>query len=177
MVESMKVKELKIENITKVIEPISKMQTTQWFLTTAEVGNEVRTLTCAWGAFGNVWKRKTMTIYIRPQRHTRAFIEESKYFTATFFDGHLEEMSYLGRVSAKDEPNKIQKSGLHVAHINNHPTFIEGKYVIVCKVLYRQQLDKDCFIDPEPCNYAYPTKDYSYMFVGEIIEAYEIEQE
>lgn len=171
----MKVKELKKEDITKVIEPICAMQTTQWFLTTAEVNNEVRTLTCAWGAFGNVWKKKTVTIYIRPQRHTLPFIMESNRFTLTFFDGYLKEMGYLGSVSAKDEPNKIEKSGLHIEHINGDPTFKEGKYVIVCRVLYKDQLKRDNFIDKEVCDKAYPNNDYSYMFVGEIEAAYEIE--
>ena len=172
----MNYKELDFEQITKVIEPISKMQTTQWFLTTAEVNGEARTLTCAWGAFGNVWKRKTMTIYIRPQRHTLPFIEESKMFTATFFDGYLKEMGYLGSVSAKDVPDKIAKSGLTLTHIDNQPTFEQGKYVIICKVLYKQQLDENCFIDKSASAYAYPNNDYSYMFVGEIIKAYEIEK-
>ena len=170
----MEIKELKIEDITKVIEPICAMQTTQWFLATAEVDGEIRTLTCAWGAFGNVWKKKTATIYIRPQRHTLPFIEQSRRFTMTFFDGHLKEMGYLGRVSAKEAPNKIEKSGLHIAHIEDNPTFEEGKYVIICRVLYKQQLDEKCFVDKNVCNAAYPNKDYSYMFVGEIEKAFEI---
>ena len=173
----MKYKELQFEEITKVIDPICAMQTKQWFLATAEVNGEVRTLTCAWGAFGNVWKRKTATIYIRPQRHTLPFIEKSNRFTMTFFDGHLEEMGYLGRVSAKDVPNKITKSGLHITHINNDPTFIEGKYVIVCRVLYKHQLDKNLFIEKAPYEYAYPNNDFSYMFIGEIEAAYEIVEE
>ena len=172
----MKIKELKIEDIVKLIDPISAMQTTEWFLTTAEVNGAVRTLTCAWGAFGNVWKKKTATIYIRPQRHTLPFIEQSNRFTMTFFDGHLKEMTYLGRVSAKDEPNKIEKSGLHITHINNDPTFKEGKYVVVCRVLYKQQLDKNLFIDKDVCKNAYPNEDYSYMFIGEIEKVYEIEE-
>ena len=167
-------KVLEINEITRVIEPIVAMQRSQCFLTTAEVNNEVRTLTCAWGAFGNVWKRKTATIYIRPQRHTLPFIEQSNRFTMTFFDGHLKELGYLGTVSAKDEPHKIEKSGLHVMHIDGNPTFEEGKYVIICRVLYKQQIDKNCFIDKEVCNIAYPNEDYSYMFVGEIESAYEI---
>ena len=171
----MNIKELPIENITKVIEPIKAMQREQCFLASAEVNGEVRTLTCAWGAFGNVWKRKTVTIYIRPQRHTLPFIEKSNAFTMTFFDGHIKELMYLGTVSAKDEPDKISKSGLHIMHIDDQPTFLEGKYVIICKVLYKQRLDKDCFIDKEVCKIAYPNEDYSYMFVGEIIKAYEIE--
>lgn len=170
----MEFKELKFEEITKVIEPICAMQTKQWFLASAEVDGEVRTLTCAWGALGNVWKKKTMTIYIRPQRHTLPFIEQTNRFTATFFDGHIEEMSYLGTVSAKDVKDKIEKSGLHVEHINGNPTFREGKYVIVCRVLYKHQLDPNEFIEKDVCNKAYPNKDYSYMFVGEIESAWEI---
>ena len=170
----MNYKELPLENITKVIEPIVAMQTTQWFLATAEKDGVAATLTCAWGALGNVWKKKTMTIYIRPQRNTLSYIEESGRFTATFFDGHLKEMGYLGTVSAKEVPDKIQKSGLHLAHIGKDPTFEEGKYVLVCRVLYRKQLDKDCFLDKEVAEKAYPIDDYSIEFVGEIERAYEI---
>lgn len=172
----MKIKELKLEEITKVIEPIVFMRNKQWFLVTSEVNGEPATLTCAWGAFGNVWERKAMTIYIRPQRHTLPFINKSGRFTATFFDGHMKELGYLGSTSGFDVPDKIEKSGLHVAHIKNDPTFEEGKYVIVCKVLYKQQLDKDCFLDENALNDAYPNEDYSYMFVGEIEAAYEIEK-
>lgn len=170
----MKIKELVAEQIVKVIDPIGKMQTSEWFLASAEVNGEVRTLTCAWGAFGNVWKRKTMTIYIRPQRHTLPFIEQSGRFTATFFDGYLKEMGYLGTVSAKNEPDKINKSGLHVAHIGNDPTFEEGKYVVVCRVLYKQQLDPNCFMDKKVPEMVYANNDFSYMFVGEIERVYEI---
>lgn len=170
----MKVKELKIEEITKAIEPIEAMQRTQCFLVTSEVDGEARTLTCAWGAFGNVWKKKTATIYIRPQRHTLPFIEKSGRFTMTFFEGHQQELSYLGTVSAKDEPNKIDKSGLHITHIDGDPTFEEGRYVIVCKVLYKQQIERSCFTDLDVCDKVYPNEDYSYMFVGEIESLYMI---
>lgn len=172
----MKVKELPVENITKFVEPISAMQHKQVFLTTAEYEGEVRTLTCAWGAFGNVWKKKTVTIYIRPQRHTLPFIEKSGRFTLTFFEGHEKELSYLGTVSAKDEPNKIPLSGLHVTHIDNDPTFEEGKYVLACRVLYEQQLDRSCFYDKDLIDKCYPNEDYSFVIVGEIEAFYEIRQ-
>ena len=170
----MEFKKLDIKDITKVIEPIEAMKNFQWFLTSSEVDNEVRTLTCAWGAFGNVWNKKTMTIYIRPQRNTLPFIEESKMFTATFFDGCINEMSYLGTVSSKEVPDKIAKSGLHITHIDNQPTFVEGKYVVICRVLYQQQLENSCFIDKEVASKAYPNNDYSHMILGEIISFYEI---
>ena len=173
----MKVKRLDIEDITKVIEPFSKMQTSQWFLTTAECDNEVRTLTCAWGAFGNVWHKKTMTIYIRPQRNTLPFIEKAGKFSATFFDGYIKEMSYLGTVSGKDVPNKIELSGLNIEHIDGYPTFKEGQYVVLCKVLYQQRLDENLFVDKSILNRSYPNKDYSYMIVGEIEAFYQIEKE
>ena len=171
----MKTKELKLEKITKVIDPVVAMRDRQWFLVTAKGKEEVGTLTAAWGQIGNVWEKKTMTIYIRPQRHTLPLIEENGCFTCTFFDGHLKEMGYLGSVSGFDEPDKIKKSGLHLTDLNGWPTFEEGKYVLCCKVLYIQQLEPDCFLDKETLEMAYPDKDYSYTIVGEILNAYEVE--
>lgn len=171
----MKTKELKLSEITKVIDPVVAMRDKQWFLVTAKGENEVGTLTAAWGQIGNIWEKKTMSIYIRPQRHTLPLIDESGCFTCTFFDGHLKEMGYLGSVSGFDEPDKIEKSGLHLTDLNGYPTFEEGKYVLCCKVLYKQQLDPNCFLDQETLKLAYPDKDYSYTIVGEILDAYEIE--
>ena len=171
----MKTKPIKIEEITKVIDPIVAMAKQQWFLATAEVDGVAATLTCAWGAFGNVWNKNAMTIYVRPQRHTLPFIQKSGRFTATFFDGHLQELGYLGTVTGYEVPDKIEKSGLHLTHIDGNPTFEEGKYVIVCRVIYQQRLEKDLFVDQTIPGKSYPTEDYSYMIVGEIEAAYEIE--
>lgn len=53
-------------------------------------------------------------------------------------------------------------------------TFEEGKLVLVCRTLYRQAMEPDCFLDKEVMEAAYPDKDYSVMYMAEIEAAYEI---
>lgn len=171
----MNYKKRSLEDITKVIDPIVAMRTKQWFLATAEKNGVPATLTCAWGSVGNVWEKKIFTIFIRPQRNTLPYILESGKFTATFFDGREKELTFLGRTSGKEVPDKIEKSGLNIDYIDGLPTFKEGKYVITCKVIYVKQLEKNAFIDKEIAEKCYFKGDFSYEIVGEIENFYEIE--
>jgi hypothetical protein len=171
----MKTKKIELSEISKQIDPIVAMRETNWFLVTARDKDGTNTLTAAWGAFGNVWEKKTVTIYIRPQRYTKKFIDNSGEFTLTFFDGYLKEMGYLGSNSGRDVPDKIEKSGLHLIDINNKPTYEEGKLVLVCKTLYREALKPENFIERSFAEQTYPDKDYSVMYIAEITDAYLIE--
>lgn len=175
---NMKLNRIDPKDISKLIDPVVAMQRETPFLCTAKADNEIGTLTCAWGAFGNVWRKKTMTIYIRPIRHTLPIIDKAGRFTMTFFEGHQKELMYLGTVSANDVPDKIEKSGLHILELNdNDVTFEEGKYVIVCKVLYKQQIQRDNFLYKSVADAVYNAPNqFSYMFVGEIEDIYEIER-
>lgn len=145
-------------------------------LVTAEKDGKVNTLTAGWGAFGNVWEKKTVTVYIRPQRYTKEFIDASGRFTMTFFEDSQKELLYLGSNSGRKVPDKIGKSGLHLTYVDRQPTYEEGKYVLVCKVLYSQPQEPKCFADPEFAEATFPDHDYSVMYVAEIEEAYEIEK-
>ena len=172
----MNTKKIELSEITKMIDPIVTMREKNWFLVTATDNEGTNTLTAAWGTLGNVWEKKTATIYIRPQRHTKKFIDNAGEFTLTFFDGYLKEMGYLGSTSGKDVPDKIEKSGLHLTTIDGRPTFEEGKLVLVCKTLYKDALKPENFIERNFAEETYPEKDYSVMYIAEIVDAYLIEK-
>lgn len=169
----MEFKQIDLSEISKRIDPIVQMRN-EWDLITAESEGKVNTLTAAWGAFGNICEKKTVTVYIRPQRYTKKFMDESGRFTMTFFDGHLDEMLYLGSHSGKDVPDKIEKAGLHITYVDDQPTFEEGKLVLLCKTIYKDALKPENFIDKKLVEAAYPDKDYSVMYIAEIEAAYEI---
>ncbi len=170
----MKVKELDLAQISKKVDPIVEMRN-RWDLVTAEVDGVANTLTCAWGAFGNVAEKKTVTVYIRPQRYTKKFMDASGRFTMTFFEGHMEALGFLGSHSGADVPDKIEKAGLHLTHVDGQPTFEEAKYILICKTIYRQPLVAEGFVDPALAQAAFPAKDYSVMYIAEIEKAYEVE--
>lgn len=167
----MSTKPILMDDISKKLDPIVGMRDS-WFLVTAEHEGKARTLTAGWGALGNVWEKKTVTVYIRPQRHTKTFMDASGRFTLTFFKGHQQEMGYLGSNSGADVPDKIERSGLHLTYVDGQPTYEEGKLLLICKTLYRQALTPECFVDPALAEASYPDKDYSVMYIAELEAAY-----
>ena len=73
--------ETKPELLTgEVFERISK----QWMLITAGPEKNCNTMTASWGGLGILWGKPVSTIYIRPQRYTREFVEREDYYTLSF---------------------------------------------------------------------------------------------
>jgi Conserved protein/domain typically associated with flavoprotein oxygenases, DIM6/NTAB family len=169
----MNLKKIELNELSKKIDPIMEMRD-NWYLVTAEHNGTVNALTGGWGTFGNLWEKKVITVYIRPQRHTKKFIDASGKFTLTFFDGHQKEMGFIGSNSGADVPDKIAKSGLNLTRVEGQPTYEEGKIVILCKTIYTQQIQPENFIEKGFGEQTYPDKDYSVMYVAEIVDAYEM---
>lgn len=139
-----------------------------WMLITAKAGDELNTMTASWGGMGHLWNRDVVYIFIRPQRHTLNFVEKSDNFTLTFFpEKYRNDLTYLGTVSGRDE-DKIAETSLTPVTEGKYPYFEESDVVIKCKKIYKQRLDRECFLDPSiEKNY---DNDYHYMYIGEVVE-------
>jgi len=146
----------------------------QWTLISAQKDGVVNTMTASWGGIGVLWSKNVMTVYVRPQRYTREFIDASDYFTVTLFGGHLKELGVLGSKSGRDG-DKIAEVGFHVETVAGQPTFAEGKTAIVCKKLYRGRLQPENFVTDAIVDSCYPKKDFHYVYVGEIVGIFENE--
>lgn len=144
-----------------------------WCLVTSKNNDQVNTLTASWGTFGQLWNKDVVTIYLRPTRYTKEFIDNSHEFTLSFFEGYQPDLLYLGRNSGREIPNKIDQTNLHLTQINDFPTYQEAKLVLTCQVLYCQQFQSNCFINKTVENTNYPNQDYSYMYIAEITAVYE----
>lgn len=160
-----KFKEIKPEELNKsTFQLIGK----DWMLITAEKDNKVNTMTASWGGFGVIFQKNVVYIFIRPQRYTKEFVDNSDTFSLTFLDETFrKELSYLGTVSGKDE-DKISKANLTVQHIDNTPYFDEGKLVITCKKIYTQDFDPKGFTVEGLDEKFYPEKDYHTLYIAEI---------
>ena len=80
-------------------------------------------------------------------------------------------MGVLGSKSGRDV-NKIDEVGFDVEMVDNQPTFKQGKMTFVCKKLYKGKITPEGFIDDKLDNNYYPEKDYHYVYIGEIENAY-----
>lgn len=59
-----------------------------WLLISAKKEGVINTMTASWGQVGHLWGKNVATVYIRPQRYTKEFVDAGDYFTITFFDGY-----------------------------------------------------------------------------------------
>jgi flavin reductase (DIM6/NTAB) family NADH-FMN oxidoreductase RutF len=146
----------------------------QWMLITAGDEQGCNTMTASWGGVGILWGKPVATAYIRPQRHTKAFVDAQEYFTLSFLpESSREDLVYCGRVSGRDE-DKIAHCGLTVEWSDQKaPYFAEAELVLVCRKLFRQRIDPANFLDASIDQQCYPQKDYHDMYIAEIVEAYQ----
>ncbi len=144
----------------------------EWMLITAEKEGKVNTMTASWGTMGVFWGMNVVNVGIRPQRYTKEFVDAGDIFTLTFFDGEQKEaLTHLGTVSGRDE-DKIGTVQFHITHVDDAPTFEEGKLVLVCRKLMETSLNPEEFLDSSIDEKWYPQKDYHRMYTAKIIDAY-----
>lgn len=142
-----------------------------WLLISALKDDKVNTMTASWGGIGVIWNKNVVTVYIRPQRYTREFIDASDYFSLTFFENYKKELGVLGSKSGRDG-DKIKEVGFDIEILENQPTFKQGKMTFICKKLYRGEIAPECFIDKNLDSQNYPAQDYHYIYIGEIKSIY-----
>lgn len=139
-----------------------------WGLLTAEKNGKVNTMTISWGFMGVMWGKNVMAVVIRPQRFTKEFVDSADTFSVSFLDeSYRKQLAYLGKVSGRDE-DKIAKSELQVAHIDETPYFDEAFLTIAARKLYAQPMQADLFIDKAQDAQWYPEQDYHTLYIAEI---------
>ena len=128
----------------------------EWMLVTA--GNEkdgCNTMTASWGGIGCLWGHNdpVATIYLRPSRYTKEFVDKEDHFTLCVMDKTFKkQMAYIGSVSGRDE-DKIAKTGLTPVYADGTTYFEQAKLVLVCKKMYAQELKEEDFFYPKIRNY------------------------
>lgn len=102
-------KEINAEELKgNLIEMINK----KWALVTAGDHEKANTMTVSWGSFGEFWSKPVITIYIRPQRYTKQFIDEQKEFSVCVLpEEYRKALTYCGRTSGKDVAGKFAGAG------------------------------------------------------------------
>ncbi|MCR5404975.1 MAG: flavin reductase [Butyrivibrio sp.] len=139
-------------------------------LITAANESKANTMTASWGGVGYLWNRRVVFIFVRGSRYTREFLDSSDEFSLSFFnnsDKFRGALKYLGAVSGRDE-DKIANARLNVGYDEGIPYIEEADNIITCKVLYRQEFEKQGFIDLDIIDDVYKDDDYHIMYVGEI---------
>jgi flavin reductase (DIM6/NTAB) family NADH-FMN oxidoreductase RutF len=143
----------------------------QWLLLTAGdfAAGQFNTMTIAWGSIGTMWNKPFVQVVVRPQRHTRKFMDEFDTFTlCAFRPAHRSALQMLGTKSGRDG-NKIAESGLTpvAAAVVAAPVFAEADLAIECRKIYWQDMNPAGFVNAGIAA-NYPAQDYHRIYFGEI---------
>ena len=144
-----------------------------WFLLTGGnfYQNNFNAMTVSWGGFGTMWGKPVVTVVVRPQRHTLPFLDAGEDFTlCAFGEEYKEALTFLGRNSGRDVPDKIAKAGLTPVRADEvaAPAYAEAELVIECRKLYRGELKGKNFCDKSIIQECYPAGDFHIFFVAEV---------
>ncbi len=143
-----------------------------WMLVTAGDENGWNTMTASWGFTGVMWGKNVLSVVIRPQRYTKQFIDKSDLFTVCFFgEQYRKALSFCGGHSGRD-CDKAKETGLVPVFTDGSTAFEQAQLVFVCKKLYAQDMNSQCFIDKAADEQWYSNGDYHTQYIGEITAAY-----
>ena len=144
--------------------------------TAANAGNW-NTMTASWGALGELWNKDAAFVFIRPGRHTRAFVDDNVLFTISFFnEKYKKALDFCGEKSGRDCDKAgetgltpiVFGEGIASGRIAGAIAFQEASEIIVCRKIYTHDIDPAHFLDPSIAG-NYPKKDYHRMYVGEVL--------
>ncbi|MFL0252209.1 flavin reductase [Clostridium neuense] len=160
MFKEIDIKELQFNPFTKI--------NNEWMLITAGTKEKFNTMTASWGGFGILWGMNTATVYIRPQRYTKEFVDSNDTFTIAFFDEkYRNALNICGSVSGRDT-DKVKKAGLTPYFIDDTAAFEEASMIMVCKKIYNHTISPQDFYSKETDEKMYPNKDYHTMYIAKI---------
>lgn len=146
-----------------------------WFLLTAGTDEAFNTMTCSWGAMGEIWNNPSVTAYVRTSRHTFGFMEDGERFTISVFpEEYRKALAFCGSHSGRD-CDKVGETGLTPVTLDGAVAFAEAKLVFVCEKVYSQMMDESCFAAPEYAEKFYGSDTMHKMYIGKIVKVYEKE--
>ncbi len=156
---------------TQLNENIFKLIGDDWMLITAGNKEKANTMTASFGGFGILFSKNVAAIFVRPERYTYEFLEQNDTFSLSFFtEDYRKQLTYCGRNSGKDE-DKFKKCGFTLSYNNDTTPYIDqGRITIICKKIYRQDIEKDCFTDLAPFDKTYSEGGMHRVYIGEILE-------
>lgn len=159
-------KEIKIEELH--VNPVT-MFSEGWAILTAGSSDAYNGMTVSWGAIGEIWSKPAMFVFVRPQRYTKEFCDNSAYFTVSCFGGsHRAELGFFGSKSGRDY-DKFKETGISAIIDGDHVYCDDAELVFLCKKSAKTALDPTAFYDAS-IHDCYAQKDYHDIYVGEIVK-------
>ncbi len=144
----------------------------EWMLVAAGDKEGYNMMTASWGFVGVMWGFPAAITAIRPQRYTKEFVDDKKYFTLSFYGDDKSIHAVCGKQSGRDV-DKTALTGLKPIFDSETgaPYFDSARLVLICEKVYADSLWGDSFINSDVDKSVYPGHDYHTMYYGKILTA------
>ena len=140
----------------------------EWMLISAGNEEKANTMTASWGALGVMWGKNAVTVYLRPQRYTKEFVDREQTFTISFLgEKYRQNLGYCGKVTGTGI-DKISEAGLTPYYVDGTTAIEEADMIMVCKTMYHDTIKPECFDETRNNDKWYPDKDYHTMYIAEV---------
>ena len=129
---------------------------TDWALLTAGTAESWNTMTIGWGGLGTLWSQPMATVYVRPDRHTHGFMEESDRFTISFFgEDDREKLNFCGAHSGRDTDKTA--CGITPMEVDDGAiAFEDAELIISCRKVYSTDFEAEKLLDEAILSSRYP---------------------
>lgn len=159
----------------------------EWMLVTAGDAEHFNMMTASWGGIGWLWNKPVAFVFIRPERYTYEFAEQSDLLTLSFLGTSKDARQIYqicGTKSGRDM-DKVAACGLTIEPTEQGAVaYSQARLTLVGRKLYADDLQSECFIDKQLLDRWYTVSEAAKqrdsgiinglhkMYVVEIIDAY-----
>lgn len=120
----------------------------QWMLITAGTPDNFNTMTASWGGLGYLWNRPVAFVFVRPNRHTRGFIDAQPAFTLSFMpEKYRDDLIFCGRNSGKDVDKMAATKLASTTTQNGLVAMDDADLVIECRKMAVAHMREEDFTD------------------------------
>lgn len=141
----------------------------KWALLTAGNMTKFNTMTISWGGLGTIWGKPVATVYVRKTRYTHEFMDDSDYFTVSFYPEEYKALlGVLGSKSGRDM-DKMHLPELTAKAAGESVTFEQAQVTLLCKKLFCQELAVENMAG-EVAQRFYSKDAVHDMYIGEVLE-------
>jgi len=111
-------------------------------LITAGNKEKYNMMTASWGFMGEMWGEDCVAVVVRPSRYTMDFINDSEYFTITFYGDNKDIHKVCGSLSGRNA-DKTAAAKLTPVFDDNYVWFDEARLILKIKKKYVQPMSPE----------------------------------
>ena len=149
------------------MDPFTKFDQ-DWGLLTAGTPERFNSMTISWGAMGTVWNKDVIIVFVRPDRYTWQFMNDSDTFTVSFYpEACRQALMHMGTASGRDG-DKAAAAGLTPRFLPRGISYEQASETFVCKKIYMAPMAYED-VPPEAQRIYQNGVEPHYIIMGEVL--------